>query len=385
MWLSLLGAVLCVAVMFLISWTTALLTFASAIALYLIVSYGEPDVNWGSTTQAQTYKNALLSVLQLNNVDEHVKNYRPQILVLSGLPSARPILIDFADLVTKKLSLLICGHVIEGSSTQRERIFLQRQARDWFKKHKIKGFYSVVDGENFEIGSRALIQASGVGKLKPNIVLMGYKADWQTCTKDELQSYFDTIHKVRSELHETTRIPTSVQTSANIFNFQTFRESEETSAESWNRGGGGVLNGLKRNYLLKSLHRHSICIWLWPSCAWKRVWTIREFLAKIRTNKWLPKNRVSFNLLTVPPTCWLALKHTAATSHSAAMDHEVNWSKRTTVLNCYTINANEWSGLASNRNMHLLIYSLVPIFAWLLDTFNNVTHKYISLHPHCDD
>lgn len=196
MWLSLLGAVLCVAVMFLISWSTALLTFAAVIALYLIVSYGKPEVNWGSTTQAQTYKNALLSVLQLNNVDEHVKNFRPQILVLSGLPSARPILIDFADLLTKKLSLMICGHVIEGSSTQRERIFLQRQAREWFKKHKIKGFYSVVDGESFEIGSRALLQASGVGKLKPNIVLMGYKADWQTCNKDELQSYFDTIHKV---------------------------------------------------------------------------------------------------------------------------------------------------------------------------------------------
>lgn len=37
------------------------------------------DVNWGSTTQAQTYKHALLSVQQLNNVEEHVKNYRPQV------------------------------------------------------------------------------------------------------------------------------------------------------------------------------------------------------------------------------------------------------------------------------------------------------------------
>ncbi|XP_031638851.1 bumetanide-sensitive sodium-(potassium)-chloride cotransporter isoform X2 [Contarinia nasturtii] len=195
MWLSLLGAVLCVAVMFLISWTTAVLTFAAVIALYLIVSYGKPEVNWGSTTQAQTYKNALLSVLQLNNVDEHVKNYRPQILVLSGMPNSRPILIDFADLLTKKLSLMICGHIIEGASTQRERVFLQRQAREWFKKHKIKGFYTIVDGENFETGARALLQASGVGKLKPNIVLMGYKADWQSCHKDELQSYFNTIHK----------------------------------------------------------------------------------------------------------------------------------------------------------------------------------------------
>lgn len=196
MWLSLLGAILCVAVMFLISWITALLTFSAVIALYLIVSYGKPDVNWGSTTQAQTYKNALLSVQQLDNVDEHVKNYRPQILVMSGSPTIRPSLIDFANLLTKNLSLLMCGHVIRGNVTQRERLALQRQANNWMKQHTIKGFYTIVDGETFEVGSRALIQASGVGKLKPNIILMGYKNDWQTCNTNDLQSYFSTIHKV---------------------------------------------------------------------------------------------------------------------------------------------------------------------------------------------
>lgn len=77
--------------------------------------YCFPDVNWGSTTQAQTYKNALLSVQQLNNVEDHVKNYRPQILVLSGMPSFRPPLIDFAYLLTKNLSLLICGHILKVS------------------------------------------------------------------------------------------------------------------------------------------------------------------------------------------------------------------------------------------------------------------------------
>lgn len=73
MWLSLVGSILCVAVMFLISWTTALLTFAVVISLYLVVSYRKPEVNWGSTQQAQTYKHALMSVQQLNYVEEHVK------------------------------------------------------------------------------------------------------------------------------------------------------------------------------------------------------------------------------------------------------------------------------------------------------------------------
>jgi len=69
------------------------------------------DVNWGSSTQAQAYKSALSSAQQLNNVDEHVKNYRPQMLVLSGLPSQRPALVDFAYLITKHLSLMVCGQI----------------------------------------------------------------------------------------------------------------------------------------------------------------------------------------------------------------------------------------------------------------------------------
>ncbi|XP_032591153.1 bumetanide-sensitive sodium-(potassium)-chloride cotransporter isoform X2 [Drosophila grimshawi] len=195
MWLSLMGSILCVAVMFLISWATALITFCVVLALYLIVAYRKPDVNWGSTTQAQTYKNALMSVQQLNNVEDHVKNYRPQILVLSGLPNTRPVLVDLAYMLTKNLSLLVCGHVLRGPGSQKYRNYLKERASNWFQKHRVKGFYALIDGEDFEAGTRALMQATGIGKLKPNIILMGYKTDWQTCDRKELVQYFNVMHK----------------------------------------------------------------------------------------------------------------------------------------------------------------------------------------------
>ena len=46
-------------------------------------------------------------------VEEHVKNYRPQILVLTGPPNYRPALLDFANLICKSKSLLVCGDVIK--------------------------------------------------------------------------------------------------------------------------------------------------------------------------------------------------------------------------------------------------------------------------------
>ncbi|CAG0912315.1 unnamed protein product [Notodromas monacha] len=111
-WLSLIGTVLCIAAMFLINWITALITYGLIIIFYLFVWYRKPDANWGSSMQAAAYSGALKSSHDLWNIEEHVKNFRPQILCMSGFPGVRPPLVDFANLITKQMSLLVCGNVI---------------------------------------------------------------------------------------------------------------------------------------------------------------------------------------------------------------------------------------------------------------------------------
>nr|CAH0110941.1 unnamed protein product [Daphnia galeata] len=193
-WLSLIGAILCLAVMFLMNWPTALVTFGCLFALYLIIIYRKPDVNWGSSTQAQTYKAALNSIQELVHIEEHVKNYRPQILVLSGLPSARPPLIDFGYSICKHLSMMVCGHIVKDPLNQRLRSSYTQRMYHWLRDHKIKAFYSLADNTGFKEGAQALMQLSGLGKMKPNLVLMGYKRDWNVCPEDELNAYFGVIH-----------------------------------------------------------------------------------------------------------------------------------------------------------------------------------------------
>ena len=112
LWVSLIGAILCVCIMFVISWFNALLTFMFFGLLFFYITHRKPDVNWGSSTQAHSYRSALQYVQKLEAIEEHVKNYRPQILVLAGNPAARPSLVDFAYAITKSNSLLICGHVV---------------------------------------------------------------------------------------------------------------------------------------------------------------------------------------------------------------------------------------------------------------------------------
>lgn len=182
--------------MFILSWISSLITLSIIFFLYLVVIYRKPDVNWGSSTQEQTYKTALSAALRLQHTGEHIKNYHPQVLVLSGCPHSRPPLIDLANLITKHNSLLIVGDVIPNKLSNRARIALVDDAQKWLDARKVKAFYNVVDNVDFENGVRSLIQSSGFGRLSPNIVLMGYKSDWRTCPWSELDVYFKALQLV---------------------------------------------------------------------------------------------------------------------------------------------------------------------------------------------
>jgi solute carrier family 12 sodium/potassium/chloride transporter 2 len=67
----------------------------------------------------------------------------------------------------------------------------------WLRINKIKGFYSILDNTQFENGAKALLQTAGIGKLSPNVVMMGYKNDWRTCSGEELLAYFNVLQYVQ--------------------------------------------------------------------------------------------------------------------------------------------------------------------------------------------
>ena len=191
-WLSLFCAVMCIVIMFFLSWQSSLITLAILFALYLIVLYRQPDANWGSSTQEQTYRTLISAALRLQQTGEHIKNYHPQILVLSGNPMSRPALIDLGNLLTKN-SLMMVGDVVDTKLSHRVRMGMTAEAYRYFEMKKIKGFYNLVDDVDMETGIKLMIQSSGFGKLSPNIVLMGYKSDWASCDYSVLKTYFNVL------------------------------------------------------------------------------------------------------------------------------------------------------------------------------------------------
>ncbi|NXX84349.1 S12A3 protein, partial [Urocolius indicus] len=197
-WAALFGATVSVVIMFLLTWWAALIALGIVIFLLGYVLYKKPDVNWGSSMQASSYNMALSYSVGLSEVDEHVKNYRqgPQCLVLTGPPNFRPALVDFVGTFTKNLSLMLCGNVLIGPRKQKmpESQLMADGHTKWLVKRKIKAFYADVVAEDLRSGVQMLIQAAGLGKMRPNILVLGYKRNWQTASPQSLEDYVGILH-----------------------------------------------------------------------------------------------------------------------------------------------------------------------------------------------
>ncbi|XP_078608443.1 solute carrier family 12 member 1-like isoform X1 [Branchiostoma floridae x Branchiostoma japonicum] len=195
MWVALVGSLVCLAIMFVINWYMALITLGVICAIYVYLNYQKPDVNWGSSAQAQMYTDALKATLKLGSVGDHIKTYRPQLLVLTGAPHHRPPLVDLGSHITKEVGLMICGQVIQGELTQANiRKCTSQKENKWMQKRKVKGFTSVVCSPNLRTGVQSMLQLTGMGKMRPNSILMGYKHNWRSCTYEEIDDYVGVIH-----------------------------------------------------------------------------------------------------------------------------------------------------------------------------------------------
>uniref|UniRef100_A0A7N6B1D7 Solute carrier family 12 member 10, tandem duplicate 1 n=1 Tax=Anabas testudineus TaxID=64144 RepID=A0A7N6B1D7_ANATE len=192
-WICMYGALSSLILMFLLTWWAALVTIIVVFLLFLYSSYKKPKVNWGSSVQAGTYNMALSYSVSLSSVEDHVKNFRPQCLVLTGPPNQRPALVDFVGCFTKRTSLMICGDVImeeQQTHPQRTTDWLVK----WMNKRKVRSFYTPIMANSLRGGTQNLLQASGLGKLKPNTLILGFKSNWKDSSPDNLEDYVNTIY-----------------------------------------------------------------------------------------------------------------------------------------------------------------------------------------------
>ena len=75
-----------------------------------------------------------------------------------------------------------------------ERTTLEDETYKWFFRRKVRAFYEHFAADNTLEGIRALIQTSGLGKLKPNILMLGYHRNWTNWNENSMEEYINVIH-----------------------------------------------------------------------------------------------------------------------------------------------------------------------------------------------
>jgi amino acid transporter len=173
-----LGSLMCMAAMFLIDYIFALVTTALVLLIFAYFHWSDNATDWGDFTQAMLYTDTIRKCEQLNAIPGHVKNYRPMIEYLISYDAGNVEkqirnLMPFKQIVSQSSSLIIVSSVgAEAPQLTEDEELIQSRWGD-------------ID---MKILGRLINEASGFGKLSPNIVALSIT----TNLKDQ-ESVFDLV------------------------------------------------------------------------------------------------------------------------------------------------------------------------------------------------
>lgn len=176
---SLAGAIGCGVVMLLIDYRWAIVAVILVYAIHWYLSRIELTASWGHLQSGLLFERTRKSLMKLEDELYHPKNWRPFILALSGGGFTRPHLVVFGSWLTSERGVLTLGQVIPGElgDHHQRRISQEQILHSMVSEHRLSAFPAVVVASDYVSGVEALVQCQGLGRLRPNTILLGCPLD----------------------------------------------------------------------------------------------------------------------------------------------------------------------------------------------------------------
>ncbi|KAH6776713.1 cation-chloride co-transporter 1 [Perilla frutescens var. hirtella] len=198
--LSLLGAFICIVIMFLISWLFTVISLALATLIYYYVSLKGKAGDWGDGFKSAYFQLALRSLRSLGASQVHPKNWYPIPLIFcrpwGKLPEnvpCHPKLADFANCMKKKgRGMSIFVSIFDGDYHEcaEDAKAACRALSTYIEYKRCEGVAEIVVAPSMSDGFRGIVQTMGLGNLKPNIVVMRYPEIWRRENLTEIPATF---------------------------------------------------------------------------------------------------------------------------------------------------------------------------------------------------
>ena len=174
--LSLLGAIGCLAVMFLINAVATVIAALISLSIYFWLQRRALEVTWGDVRRGVWMALLRIGIYKLDQSyrEEDAKNWRPHILVLSGAPTKRWSLIELADFFTHKRGLITVSTVLKSKSRDLvNKGDSEGRIRNYLEKKGIQALVRIVSATDIFVGAQHLVETYGLGSIVPNTVLLG--------------------------------------------------------------------------------------------------------------------------------------------------------------------------------------------------------------------
>ena len=173
---ALLGMVGSITMTFIVSVEYASIAIGLLIALITVLYFRDFPPEWGSISQALIFHQVRKYLLLLDTRKDHVKFWRPQILLLIANPRSCLPLIDYGNDV-KKGGLFVLGNVKLGQLDNFDEDPCTKELPIWMNlvdNLKVKAFVELTLTSCLKDGIQSLVRISGLGGMKPNTVMMGF-------------------------------------------------------------------------------------------------------------------------------------------------------------------------------------------------------------------
>ncbi|MBW3564726.1 MAG: Na-K-Cl cotransporter [Acidobacteria bacterium] len=173
---SLLGALGCISVMFLINPVATVVAFLTVLTIYLWLERSEMSVAWGDIRRGMWLTLIRTGLMRLEPGADP-KTWRPHILVLSGAPSRRWHLVDLANSLSHNRGLMTVASILDASVPPARRVSMESTVREYLLDRGVSSLVKVISAPSPFEGVETLIEAYGLGPVMPNTIMVGGTAE----------------------------------------------------------------------------------------------------------------------------------------------------------------------------------------------------------------
>jgi len=197
--LSLLGAIGCIAVMFLINAAATVVAALIVLGIYFWLQRRELRATWGDARRGIWMALLRMGILQISESTEDPKNWRPHILTLSGSPSRRWSLVQLADALTHNRGLVTVSSVLpSGSRDMGQQADLEERIREYLDRRGVRALVRIVTASDPFQGAMQLVEIYGIGALVPNTILLGDSEE--PSRRDSYCQLITQVHRAKRNL-----------------------------------------------------------------------------------------------------------------------------------------------------------------------------------------